>query len=410
MGVSTLTQLAAALASQGIGAWGAFAQDAFKLSAREIGGLATVSNLVPIVGLVLIGRILDRHGERLPVFVGMLILGLSMALLCASSRYEMLVVSMLLLGAGYSPIQPGGSKAIYHWFPARERGLAMGIRQAALPLGGACAAAFFPAMIKHAGWQVTMIIAAALISVAGLVYFMVFRNAQGPRYATETTKSVFGGLSEHLRNPQFRRISLVGAMLVCMQTAVSVFWVTLVQYHFGAAPLAATWYLFVVQMSGSLGRICLSGLSDHVRGGRRRVVLACLALTPVAVLATMLLPASSHGLPVVIGSAFTGLFCFGWYGPWAVWLSESAGRENVGEIIGSAMAINQVAIASTPLLFGLAIDLANSTAIPVFSLCGALAAVFVWNRIFSLEEEMDHTAMPSGKQTGRMVENDYRNR
>lgn len=198
-------------------------------------------------------------------------------------------------------------------------------------------------------------------------------------------------------------------MLVCAQTAVSVFWVIFVRHHFEAAPLAATWYLFVVQISGSLGRIFLSALSDHVQGGRRRVVLSCLALTPVAVLATISLPASLHGLPVLVGSAFTGLFCFGWYGPWVVWLSESAGNGNVGEIIGSAMAINQVAIALTPLIFGLAIDLADSPAIPMLFLCVALAAVFVWNHVCPVGGDVGQTAMPSGKVTSRSAANDHRN-
>lgn len=39
----------------------------------------------------------------------------------------------------YSVSQPGGSKVILKWFRKENRGLAMGIRQAGIPIGGALA-------------------------------------------------------------------------------------------------------------------------------------------------------------------------------------------------------------------------------------------------------------------------------
>ncbi len=128
LGISTLTQLTAALASQGIGVWGPFARQTFGLSLGQIGGLATFLNIVPIVGLALVGRMLDRYGERWPVVLGLMILSMAMTLVAFSSGYAGLVAGMIMIGIGYSPVQPGGSRAIYHWFPAGERGLAMGVR------------------------------------------------------------------------------------------------------------------------------------------------------------------------------------------------------------------------------------------------------------------------------------------
>ncbi|WP_144152856.1 MFS transporter [Paraburkholderia sp. BCC1885] len=404
LGVSTLTQLAAALASQGIGAWGVYAQDVLGLSARQIGALATVSSLVPIVGLALIGPVLDRVGERMPVFLGMLVLALSMVLLSAFTGYGALTAAMLLMGAGYSPIQPGGSKAIYHWFPAQERGLAMGIRQAALPLGGACAALFFPSLISRAGWSAALVIAAGVIAGAGLIYLLVFRNAPGAGHRQRCAAPVWSALAGHFREPGLRRIALVGAMLVSGQTAVSVFWVLFVRHRFGVAPPEATWSLFVVQMSGSLARIGLSALSDHIADGRRRVVLLCLALMPVALLVGALLPASFRGLPVVVCSVVTGVFCFGWYGPWIIWLSESTGDENVGEVIGGAMAINQLAIAVTPFIFGLVADATGTPSAPLLCLCGTLGTFFAWNHLYPVSRRASQQRTSAGRPTECSVE------
>ncbi|VWD12278.1 major facilitator superfamily protein [Burkholderia lata] len=381
LGVSTLTQLVAGLASQGIGAWGLYAQDALHLSARQVGGLATLANIVPIFGLALVGRALDRHGERLPVFLGMLVLGFSMLLLAVSTGYGTLAAAMLMMGIGYSPIQPGGSKAIYHWFPTHERGMAMGVRQAALPLGGACAAVFFPELILRAGWASAMTVAAVVIAVTGGIYLAVFRNASRPDAGSPSAISMWQHLLGNFSEAAFRRISLIGAMLVAVQTAVAVFWIMFVQRRFDLMPAAAAWSLFVVQMSGSLGRILLSALSDHIRGGRRRVVIICMVLAPAALLATALLPASCRGLPILACAAFSGFFCFGWYGPWVVWLSESTDHNKVGEVIGAAMAVNQVAIAAVPLIFGMVADMTGTPTVPLMCLSAGLFAVFVWDRL-----------------------------
>ena len=44
----------------------------------------------------------------------------------------------------YSVSQPGGSKVILKWFPNENRGLAMGIRQAGIPIGGALTGVLIP--------------------------------------------------------------------------------------------------------------------------------------------------------------------------------------------------------------------------------------------------------------------------
>lgn len=58
-------------------------------------------------------------------------------------------------------------------------------------------------------------------------------------------------------------------------------------------------------------------------------------------------------------SAWIGFFGFGWYGPRVAWISETCPRANVGATLGLAMAINQVAIVVTPILFGLTVDVAG---------------------------------------------------
>lgn len=350
--IATMTQLIAALASQGIGVWAPFAQQTLQVSNHEIGLLAALLNCVPITGLVVVGPLLDRYGDKLPIFMGMVCLGFSMACLASVSSYGALALTMLVMGLGYTPIQPGGSKAVYHWFPARERGLAMGIRQAALPLGGACAAVFFPYVITRSGWVTAMLAAAGVIAVAALMHVAFFRDAPGARPAAASRVK----LSRLFRFAQFRRIAMVGAAMVGVQATIAVFWALFTHQHFGLSISMASWELFVVQFSGAVGRVVLSAISDRMHDGRRRMVLACALVTLAALALAVGLPIGTNVWVIFVCAALIGAFGFGWYGPWVVWLSDGAGPAHVGQVLGAAMSVNQVAIALVPLTFGFLLD------------------------------------------------------
>lgn len=354
LAIATLTQLAAALASQGLGVWAPFAQQTLQVSNGEIGLLAALLNFVPIASLVAVGPLLDRYGDKVPIFVGMIFLSVSMVCLGTASTYGALAMTMLAMGLGYTPIQPGGSKAVYQWFPAKERGLAMGIRQAALPLGGACAAAFFPYMITRSGWETTMLVAACVIAFVALAHVVFFRDSPDARPAVVSRLK----LSCLFHIARFRRVAVVGAAMVGVQATIAVFWALFAHQHFGLSISMASWQLFVVQFSGAVGRVLLSAISDHLNDGRRRMVLVCALVTLAALSLAVSLPAGTGVLIIFACSAVIGAFGFGWYGPWVVWLSDSVGPPHVGQVLGTAMAVNQVAIALAPLVFGFLLDLA----------------------------------------------------
>ncbi|WP_186207280.1 MFS transporter [Burkholderia gladioli] len=352
---STVTQLSAALASQGIGVWGSLAQQRFALTNTQLGLLAGLANAVPAIGLLVIGRLLDRYGERGPVFAGMVVLTIAMLLLGEVSGFALLIVAMLLIGVGYSPIQPGGSKAIYHWFPPTQRGFAMGIRQAALPLGGACAAALFPPLIRWQGWHVAMLVAAGCLAAGAGLFVVLYRNAVPSRRPDGPAR-----FSQRLLQPMhrqvFRQVASIGVVMVAAQTAVSMFWILFVERHFGVSFFRGAELLVVVQMAGTVGRVALSALSDRFIHGRQRVVYGAAAVIVIMLVLMNVMPIALSSWALGLASSIIGFFGFGWYGPWVVWLSETCAADEVGEVLAAAMALNQVAIAVTPFAFGFLLD------------------------------------------------------
>ncbi|WP_273758378.1 MFS transporter [Bartonella sp. AU55XJBT] len=115
--------------------------------------LSSAAQFLPIIGLLIAGELLDKFNERYIVGVGAL--GVSVALLLGAiaDNYISLFVCLLIVGGFYSSPQPSGAKSVSSWFPQSQRGFAMRIRQAGLPLGGALAGMVLPASALVYGIQ-----------------------------------------------------------------------------------------------------------------------------------------------------------------------------------------------------------------------------------------------------------------
>ncbi|MER6507925.1 MFS transporter [Nonomuraea sp. NPDC001636] len=378
LGAATFTQAAAAFFVQGIGAMSVHLQRDLRLNTTQLGLLQSAAQLLPLAGLLVAGRLLDRHDERWVVGIGALVVAAALAAGSAAPGYVSLVVVLLIVGAGYSAVQPGGSKSVASWFDASQRGLAMGIRQAGLPLGGVLAAFALPALATRFGWRSTLV-AGALVALSGAVVFMTFcrrppdrrppdRRPPDRRAVPAVSRVRLG----RLREPYLKKIVLSGTSMVSVHSGVGV--LTVLYLHEVASMDAASAALVyvAVQCAGALGRICLAAWSDRHRSGRYACVLTCLAavIIGMTVLAT---PVGRSSVAACLLFVWLGFFGIGWYGPWVAYVAESAPPDHTGSVLGLAMAVSQVAIVLAPPVLGLLTDLTGSFA-PAWALLAALTA------------------------------------
>ncbi|MEW9547506.1 MFS transporter [Nonomuraea sp. NPDC050783] len=402
LGAATFTQAAAGFFVQGIGAMGVQLRQELGVSAAQLGLLLSAAQLVPLVGLLVAGELLDRYDERWVVGAGALVVAASLGVGSQAPGYPALLLVLLVVGAGYSTIQPGGSKSVASWFGASQRGLAMGVRQAGLPLGGVLAAAALPALAEVAGWRATLA-AGALVAFLGAVAFMSFcrrpplppPGASGSRPTARTPHGnqptaraphgnqpaarrlhgraeVVRGRWGLLREPVMVKILVSGMVLVSVHSGIGV--LTVLHLH-GAASVgagAAALVFMAVQGAGAAGRVCLAAWSDRSRFGRYACVLACLAAVTAGAVALMT-PAGRSPVVACLLFLWLGFFGIGWYGPWVAYLAESAPPGRTGFALGSAMAVNQVAIVLAPPALGLVTDLTGGFA-TAWGLLGLMAA------------------------------------
>ncbi|WP_194814212.1 MFS transporter [Nocardia sp. XZ_19_385] len=361
--IATVTQAGACFFVQGIGAIGGYIQNDLHLSSTQLGLLVSAAQLVPILGLLAAGELLDRYSERLVVGVGTVVVAVALLLGTVVSGYTALLLVLVLVGAGYSTAQPGGSKSVAQWFGPAQRGFAMGIRQAGLPLGGAIAALTLPIIAVSFGWQACFL-AGGLVALAGACIFIYFYRSPGAPKTTgnapaASIKAGVGARLAMVRSPSMVRIAISGVALIAVQWGVLVFTVpylhSVASIDLGRAALV----LFVAQVAGVAGRILLAAWSDRSRGGRYIPVLTCLAAVSAGLLMLIFLPLHNIWIAAVL-LAWIGFFGFGWYGPWVAYVAESAPPDKTGFALGLAMAINQIFIVAVPPALGLLNDMTDS--------------------------------------------------
>ncbi|MBO2447216.1 MFS transporter [Actinomadura barringtoniae] len=360
----TTVQVTAAFATQGLAALTGAMHDAFGLSGAATGLLVSAVGAAPVVSLFVVGDLVDRHGERWVLAAGSLIMALGLSGAAAAPNYAVVLACLVLAGAGYSTVQPGGSKSISVWFPD-HRGVAMGIRQAGLPIGGAVAAAVLPAL----GWRTAFTLAACVALAGGATFTLIYR---APKTQNRTRTSLLARLIETLREPWLRPILISGVPLVGTQFALTAHLMLFTREHFHRSLSESALLLTVMQTAGVAGRILLAAWSDRTQASRLQIVRYCMAASAAALLFLPVLPPTTPALALAAATAFAGFWSLGWYGPWVAHIADAAPGHATGRALGAAMAANQVAIISLPPLIGLAHDLTHTYRFGWWTLAAAL--------------------------------------
>ncbi|MEU8027769.1 MFS transporter [Streptomyces sp. NPDC049099] len=367
LGIATFTQAASCFFVQGIGAMAVPLERALGLGTAQLGLLLSASQLMPLIGLLVVGDLLDRYDERWVVGIGAGVVGLGLLTGSLAQGYVSLLVVLLAVGAGYSTAQPGGSKSVAAWFDPGQRGFAMGVRQAGLPLGGALAAAVLPALAVSYGWR-SALAAGGLVALLGAGTFTaLYRRPAMPSpmpaapagAAYDVPAASLLARLTMLREPAMRRILLSGLCMVSVHSGIGVLGALYLHEVTSLGPGPAAAVLVAVQVAGGLGRIALAAWSDHSRAGRYLPILVSMAAA-VAGLVALTTPVGRHPVAAAVLFAWLGFFGIGWYGPWVAHLTESAPPGRTGFALGLVMAITQVAVILVPPALGLLRDATGS--------------------------------------------------
>jgi len=315
----------AAFAATGLGlpAIAPAIRDHFALTLTQTGVVLAAGNFGALATLLLWGVVADAVGERVVISVGQA--GTAAALVWAAyaSSFGELIAALAVAGGVGAGVNAASGRAVMAWFGEDERGLALGIRQMAVPLGGAVGAVVLPALEQHVSLHASFVGLAGGCCAASAVAAILMRVEPAEDH------SVF---ARPLRDPRVWRICIGSAFYVTTQLSLLGFFVLFLHDRRGISTAVAAAALAVTQVLGGIIRIVVGRWSDRLR--MRIVPLRRLALgiTASVAVATALLDASAW--IIVPALVVAGTFGLSWNGLSFTAAAEAAGRARSGAAIG----------------------------------------------------------------------------
>jgi MFS family permease len=317
---------------------------------HERGGLdlahAGLMSAMPSIGMVFTliawGYAVDRLGERVVLAFGSALTAAGAFAAAACTSIILTGAFLLFGGMAAASSNSASGRLVVGWFPPDQRGLVMGIRQTAQPLGVALGALVIPSLAQSHGIGVALLFPAILCAASAAVSAIGVLDP--PRPSREQAPK------EHLANPYrgssvLWRIHAVSVLLVVPQVVVWTFTLVWLMSDRGWSAASAGALVTGAQVLGALGRIAAGRWSDRV-GSRLRPIrtIAIAAATAMAVLALTDQLGSPVAVVVMIvasvitvsdnGLAFTAIAEIA--GPF--WSGRALGTQNTSQLMTAGVA------------------------------------------------------------------------
>jgi MFS transporter, ACS family, aldohexuronate transporter len=341
-----------------------FLLESLGLSRVQVGLFLPAVYLGGVLMALPAGWFTDRLGVRVTFALGQLLIGTMVTLAAGSPSFGLLLLLLVLGGFGFSVLNPATGRAVVEWFPPRERGIAMGLKQTGLTLGGLTAALLLPPIARAWSWRHALATAGLLSLVSGLLVAILYRSRPAQPIAGPVDRPRLAELGGFLRRPPILIVFGCGLALSIAQSSLLAYLALYARDSFGVSAVRAAQFLAIAQVGGTVSRVLWGVVSDRSFGGRRRpgvVASAAIGATAYAALAFgSLLPVwLTYPLAFVAGAG-----AFGWVGLYFALVAEIGGARYAGLLTGAATACSWSGTLIGPPVFGLALEATGGYATP----------------------------------------------
>jgi len=301
LAVGTFAQAASAVTVHGPAFLIPALHDRLGLTLAEAGLVAAAPMLGVMLTLVLWGLVVDRLGERFALLASLVGTTVAGAAATLTEGPVQLGGLLLLAGAAAAGTNAASGRVVVAWFPPDRRGLAMGIRQMAQPVGVGIAAITLAVVADQSGIPAALVLAPVVAAVAAVAVALVVLDPPRPARSATTAPNPY-------RQDGFlTRIHAVSTLLVVPQFVVWTFALVWLVQDRGWSPGAAGTAVAAAQVVGAFGRIAAGQLSDMVGSRLRplRWVAVAASLTMAALGLTAWLDWGVAVLLMVVATAVT---------------------------------------------------------------------------------------------------------
>jgi ACS family hexuronate transporter-like MFS transporter len=322
------------------------------------------------------GHLADRWGVR-PTLLGALALG-GVGLLAAAlaPRFALFLVCLVVAGSGWSVVNPVLGKAIVDVFPLTERGIAMGIKQMGLTLGGVVAALVLPVIAARWGWRAAVAACAAAVTLPVVAAWRPLAPLARPTTATAAASTMSWAWT---RRPALLVVFGAGVVLGMVQSAVLAYLPLYSVQALGFSYVATGLLIAASQAGGAVSRLVLGAASDRWSSGRRPPWLVFTSALAAAIFLVYAWVPTAAPLWAGVLAFAAGVGAYGWVGIYFIISAEAGGASESGLLSGVSFAAIVIGLLTGAPIFGAVLQAFDSygAAWTVFALFSALVAAVV---------------------------------
>jgi sugar phosphate permease len=359
LAAGTLAQASFCTVSVGLPALAPALRTHYSLTLGEAGVVLGAVGLGMLLTLLPWGLLSDRLGERAIIAVGLIGAAGALAAAGLTQTYASLVIWLAVAGALGASVNAASGRAVMAWFEVDERGLALGIRQTAIPIGGAVAAATLPWLATTGGTRRAFFTLAAVCVVGAAVAVTLMRDAPARSVA-----KISGGRGP-LRDAGMWLLAGGSSLYLLSQMAIGSFVVLFLHDYRGLSTHWAAAVLAGINVIGIATRIGAGRWSDRTGSRLRPMRSIGVALAIAMAIVTALLDAPlSVLIPALVVAGVLGI---SWNGLSFTAAAESAGLARSGAALGFQQTLLGVVAAGFPPAFAAVVTAASWRT--AFALC-----------------------------------------
>jgi sugar phosphate permease len=342
LAAGTLAQASFSALSVGLPALGPALRTQYRLSLGETGVVLAAVGIGMLFTLLPWGLLADKLDERWVIAMGLI--GCAGALVGAGMTHTYVAITLVLILAGAlgASVNAASGRAVMAWFSADELGFALGVRQTAIPIGGASGAAILPVLATTGGTRLAFF-ALAGSSLMGAVLAAVFIRSSGHGSEPQTI------VGKPLREPRLWILSAGPALFLTAQIGITGFVVLFLHDHRHVSTHAAAAILAGINVLAIGARIGSGRISDRV--GDRLQPLRVLGLA--CGLATLVVAVATDAPLWLLVPAFViaGTLSMAWNALGYAAAAEAVGSGKTGAALGFQQTILGIVVAGAPPAF-----------------------------------------------------------
>ncbi|MDB5765641.1 MAG: major facilitator superfamily transporter [Collimonas fungivorans] len=351
LGVGVAANASFSAAFSGIPTTAVLIRSGYHLDNAELGLVLGLMGLGIALSELPWGLLTDRWGDRPVLLSGLATTAVALALMALFVApgpghvpgLPLLAAGLLLVGLLGGSVNGSSGRAVMTWFGEGERGMAMSIRQTAVPLGGAIGALILPALAVHFGFASVYGVLALFCAVT-LFFTWLWLYEPAASAADKTHATHQPTTPAPLKDRQLWRIVAAIGILCAPQCSILFFGAVFLHDFSHAGIAAITIAMATLQCGAMIMRVWSGRWTDRKRN-RREFLRFCTissAIAFAALAALVTLAGQSPNIGPVMATlliamlVLTGVSISAWHGVAYTELATIAGARNAGTALGMA--------------------------------------------------------------------------